>query len=79
MDGNTLGHFLYYHAYQIPYYLINAIALGMQKLEENKVAAELEKKQKRVFEIIKDYIKSDLLQRTWNTDGIIVIYIYLNN
>ena len=46
MDGNTLGHFLYYHAYQIPYYLINAITLGMQKLEENKVAAELEKKQK---------------------------------
>ena len=40
---------------------------------------ELEKRQKRVFEIIKDYIKSDLLQKTWNTDGIIVIYIYLNN
>ena len=48
MDGNTLGHFLYYHAYQIPYYLINAIVLGMQKLEENKVASELEKKQKAI-------------------------------
>ena len=48
MDGNTLGHFLYYHAYHIPYYLINAIALGMQKLEENKVASELEKKQNAI-------------------------------
>ena len=42
---------------------------------------ELEKRQKRVFEIIKDHIKEDLLLKTWNTDGIIVIniYIYLNN
>ena len=37
----------------------------------------IEKRQKRVFEIIKDYIKSDLLQKTWNTDGIIVINIYI--
>ena len=48
MDGNTLGYFLYYHAYNIPYYLLNAIVLGQQKLEEYKVASELEIKQKAV-------------------------------
>ena len=48
MDGNTLGYFLYYHAYNIPYYLLNAIVLGQQKLEEYKVASELERKQKAV-------------------------------
>ena len=48
MDGNTLGYFLYYHAYKIPYYLLNAIVLSQQKLEEYKVASELEKKQKAV-------------------------------
>ena len=47
MDGNTLGCFLYYHAYNIPYYLLNAIVLGQQKLEEYKVASELEKKTKK--------------------------------
>ena len=48
MDGKTLALFLYYHAYQIPYYLLNAILLSKQKLEEYKVASELEKKQKAV-------------------------------
>jgi hypothetical protein len=33
---------------------------------------ELEKRQNKVLEIIKDYIKPDLLSKTWNTDGIIV-------
>ena len=42
MDGNTLGYFLYYHAYKIPYYLLNAVVLGQQKLEEYKVASELD-------------------------------------
>ena len=48
MDGNTLGLFLYYHAYQIPYYLLNSIVFCSQKLEEYKVASELEKQQKAV-------------------------------
>ena len=33
---------------------------------------ELEKRQNKVLEIIKDYIKPSLLSKTWNTDGIIV-------
>ena len=33
----------------------------------------LEKKQKKILEIIKDYIKPDLLQKTWNNDGLRVI------
>ena len=34
---------------------------------------DLEKKQKKVLEIIKDYIKPDLLLKTWNNDGLRVI------
>jgi len=33
---------------------------------------ELEKRQKKVNEIIKNYIKASLLAKTWNTDGIMV-------
>ena len=44
MQFNKLGFFLYYHAVNIPNYLLNGIILGMQKLEENKVASELERK-----------------------------------
>ena len=33
---------------------------------------ELEKRQNKINEIIKDYIKTDLLLKTWNKDGIIV-------
>jgi hypothetical protein len=33
---------------------------------------ELEKKQKRVIEIIKAYIKPDLLLKTWNVEGLLV-------
>ena len=40
---------------------------------------ELEKRQNKVLEIIKDYIKPDLLSKSWNTDGLIVNNIYLNS
>ena len=33
----------------------------------------LGEKQKKILEIIKDYIKPDLLQTTWNNDGLRVI------
>ena len=39
---------------------------------------ELEKRQNKVLEIIKDYIKPSLLSKTWNTDGIIVTNISNN-
>ena len=38
---------------------------------------ELEEKQKRVIEIIKNYIKPDLLQKTWNIDGLLVTKYFL--
>ena len=38
---------------------------------------ELEKKQKRIIEIIKTYIKPDLLQKTWNIDGLLVTKYFL--
>ena len=40
---------------------------------------ELKKRQKNVYEIIKEYIKQDLLTKTWNTDGILVNNIFINN
>ena len=33
---------------------------------------ELEKKQKRISETIKDYINPDILKKTWNLDGLLV-------
>lgn len=39
---------------------------------------ELEKRQNKILEIIKDYIKPSLLSKTWNTDGIIVTNISNN-
>ena len=33
---------------------------------------ELEKRQKKVIEIIKNYIKPDLLLKSWNIDGLMV-------
>ena len=44
MNFDKLGLFLYYHVVNIPNYLLNGIVLGIQKLEENKVASELERK-----------------------------------
>ena len=38
---------------------------------------DLQKKQKKILEIIKDYIKPDLLQTTWNNDGLRVIEYFL--
>ena len=45
---------------------------------------ELEKRQKKVNEIIKNYIKVNLLTKTWNTDGIMVninfnIFFYIQD
>jgi hypothetical protein len=40
---------------------------------------KLEKRQKKIIEIIKNYIKPDLLSKSWNTDGLIVNNIYLNS
>jgi hypothetical protein len=44
MDLAQLPLFVYYHAVNLPNYFLNGLVLGMQKLEEKKVAAELEKK-----------------------------------
>jgi hypothetical protein len=33
---------------------------------------QLEKRQKKVNEIIKNYIKPDLLLKSWNKDGLMV-------
>jgi hypothetical protein len=33
---------------------------------------QLEKRQKKVIEIIKNYIKPDLLLKSWNIDGLMV-------
>ena len=34
---------------------------------------ELERKQNHIKEIIKNYIRPELLQKTWNMDGLLVI------
>ncbi len=41
---------------------------------------DLEKKQKKIYEIIQNYINPDLLLKTWNIDGLKLIYnIYYIN
>ena len=49
MNPKQLSLLLYFQAVNIPNYLLSGIVLGLQKLEENKIASELEKMRSMVI------------------------------
>ncbi len=58
VDFNKLACFLYYQAVNIPNYFLSGVVLGMQKLEEKKVASELEKKRAVVEKTTQSFINT---------------------
>ena len=49
MNPKQLSLLLYFQAVNIPNYLLSGIVLGLQKLEENKIASEIEKMRSMVI------------------------------